>query len=278
MSARRCVLFVPGSRPERFPKAHASGADMVCIDLEDAVEPAAKAAARSAALGFLAAAPGGCEWVLRVNALRTADGLADLLALRDATTLPALLMLPKSACATELEIVRDVLGARCPPLIALIESAAGVEAAYAIARCPAVAMLMFGGADYMAELGGTLCAEAVSYARARIAAAAGAVQKIAIDVPYLDVQDETGLRAETAHVARLGFACKAAIHPTQVGPIQASYTPSAAALSQAERILSAYAAQPHGALLVDGKLVDRPVLLAAERVVARAGLNPEHIT
>lgn len=274
MSARRCLLFVPGSRPERFVKAAASGADMVCIDLEDAVALTDKDSARRAALSFLASAERNpsCEWVLRCNALATAEGWRDVLALLDAAALPDLLMLPKVSDATELRLLSEVLGARCPPLIALIEGPRGIAMARDIARAPRVSMLMLGGADYCVELGAEMGAESLLWPRSAMAAAAAEAGIPCMDVPFLDVQDPAGLDAETRRVVALGFAAKAAIHPSQVEVIQRALNPTPERVVWARRVVEAFQASPHAAIQVDGKLVDRPIVVAAERVLRRAGL------
>jgi citrate lyase beta subunit len=268
--ARRCLLFVPGNRPERFDKARASGADMICIDLEDAVGPADKASARSHALRYAAEfISSQQELAIRINSLHTADGLSDLLACAAAEKPPALLMLAKVASAAEVEIAASV-ASKPTRLIALIETALGLERAFEIARAPRLDMLMLGGADYCAELGALMHAGSLHYARSRLAAAAASAGLACIDVPFLDTADDAALRAETEAVAMLGISCKSAIHPNQVASIQACLAPSDAAIAQAQRIVQAFKASPFAAVLVDNKLVDRPVLLSAERVLARA--------
>jgi (S)-citramalyl-CoA lyase len=286
--ARRCLLFVPGNRPERFAKALASGADMVCIDLEDATPPAEKARARAAAIAFVHAqqATQSCELVIRINSLRCAEGLADLLALREQCA-PCLVMLPKVESVAELEIAAQVLnapiseagsaatnvtsGTRQIMLIALIESALGIERAFEIARAPGLAALMFGGADYCAQLGGKMTAAALNYPRARLSAAAASGGIFAIDVPCLAINDELALRSETRAVAELGFTCKSAIHPNQVGPIQAELSPSGEEIAHARALLAAFEASPNAAIAFAGTLIDRPIVLAAQRTLARAG-------
>ena len=270
--ARRCLLFVPGSRPERFAKAVATQADLVCIDLEDAVGPADKASARAHALEF-ATRPHSCELVIRINSLRTLDGLHDLAAIAAAKIAPAWLMLAKVSSSAEVEIAADVLRGRPVQLIALIETALGVERAFEIAKAPSLAMIMLGGADLCAESGALMNFTSLHYARSRLAAAAAAAGVGCIDVPFLDIADEPGLIAETKAVAGLGIRCKSAIHPIQVGPIQAAFAPSMAEIEAAKRVLAAFASSAHDAVLVDNKLVDRPILLAAERTLARADLG-----
>jgi citrate lyase beta subunit len=266
---RRCLLFVPGSRPERFAKAVATGADMVCIDLEDAVGPADKANARAQALAF-ATQQHSCELVLRINSLRTLDGLQDLASIASAETPPSFVMLAKVSSASEVEIAAEVLAGKSVRLIALIETALGIERAFEIAKAPKLVMLMLGGADLSAESGALMNFVSLQYARSRIASAAASAGLGCIDVPFLDVSDAPGLIAETKTVADLGIRCKSAIHPSQVGPIQAALMPSSAEIAAAQRVLAAFANSAHDAVLVDNKLVDRPILLAAERTLARS--------
>lgn len=244
---------------------------MVCIDLEDAVGPADKESARANALAF-AAHDQSCELVIRINSLRTLDGLQDLTAIASAAKPPAIVMLAKVSSAAEIEIAADVLRGRPVQLIALIETALGVERAFEIARAPKLAMLMLGGADLSAESGALMNFASLHYARSRLASAAAAAGLGCIDVPFLDIADEPGLIAETKAVAGLGIGCKSAIHPSQVGPIQVALAPSAKEIDTAQRVLAAFASSAHDAVLVDNKLVDRPILLAAERTLARASL------
>ncbi|WP_317928532.1 CoA ester lyase [Halioxenophilus sp. WMMB6] len=272
MKLRRSLLFVPGARPERFDKAVATGVDMVCIDLEDACLPAEKEQARIAALDYASAYQAAPELVIRINSPRTLFGLKDLAALIECDDLPPLtLMLPKVGAAADVEIVDGLLANVDMNLIALMETAQGIEAASAIAAAsPRVSGLMLGGADLSAELRSDMGWDAMLMARSKLAMAAASRQLDLIDVPYLDVKNPEGLTAESTRVRNLGFTCKAAIHPAQVEPISSAFTPSANEVSWARKVLAASAEFAGGALLVDGKLVDRPVLLAATRIVAVA--------
>lgn len=269
---RRSLLFVPGSRPERFDKADAAGPDMICIDLEDACLPDEKAQAREQALAWIAQYQGNREVVLRINSLRTAHGLQDILALTEAPPAkPLTLMLPKVESAEDLQIVDGLLAAVDCNFIALLESARGIEAAHEISRAsPRLSGLMLGGADLAAELRGELCWDAMSYARGRLCAAAGSAEIDLIDVPWLDIRDDDGLRGETDRVMRMGFTGKAAIHPGQVAGINDTFSPSAEELARAEEILAAFAASGKGAIQLNGRLIDRPVILAAQRTVTIA--------
>jgi (S)-citramalyl-CoA lyase len=272
----RSLLFVPGNRPERFAKAFASGADMVCIDLEDAVPPSEKAAARDAALQFAnQVRPPHQLLVIRLNAASSAAGQLDLAAFADVPKINAMLMLAKLETHDELAKAIQQLAATNASnqhhqgVIALLESAIGIENAFAIAQHPAVQMMMLGGADYCAELGAVMNQASLWYPRSRLAAACAAYGRTAIDVPFLDVHDPDGLSAETKHISDLGMACKSAIHPNQIATIHQALAPSSTELENANRIVEAAKASQEAAFLVDGKMIDRPIVIAAERVLAR---------
>jgi (S)-citramalyl-CoA lyase len=276
MSPRRCMLFVPGNRPERFEKAFASGADMVCIDWEDATPVEQKADARAATMAFLQQRTANAtEAMVRINRISSTDGLRDLLCLADAKlSQPPLVMIAKTESARDVQIAREILPAEFQ-LLALLESPAAIESAFEIARTPVIA-LMLGGADYCAELGVALNGEALHYARSRLAAAAASQSLLAIDVPFLgtgaDADTQAELSAETSASQLLGMHCKSAIHPNQVQAIQRALSPTAAAIADAQKLLAAFKADGTGAMRLDGKLVDRPVVLAAENVLRRAGM------
>jgi citrate lyase beta subunit len=266
----RSLLFVPGHRPERYAKAGASGVDLVCIDLEDAVPSAQRAAARRAMLEFIAAQDAGHRYGVRVSRLPSADGLRDLLTLHDAAAQPAFVMLAKTEAAAELQAVAALLPGT--PLIALVESARGLHAAAAIAGAhPQVQALMFGGADLAADLGCEFAWEPLLHARCALVAAAATSGLAAIDVPWLKLDDPEGARAEAARAAALGYSAKALIHPSQVTPVHAGLAPTAEALERAQRTVAAVA-QGGGAQRAGGQMIDRPVQLSAERLLRRAGI------
>jgi len=274
LSLIRSLLFTPADRPDRFAKGPSSGADGVILDLEDGVGLPAKSAARKAALVFFAdpaAAPAGFVWALRLNHVTTQAGLEDLMALRDARK-PAVVVLPKTESVVEVEIALAHLGAgkEAPSIVALIESGRGLAAADEIATHPAVAALAFGGADFAADLHAMLAWEPMLFARSRIVQAAASAGIAAWDVPFLDIHDPDGLERETSAAKALGYVCKLAIHPAQIAPINAVFTPSANELARAQRVVSAFGAAHGGACQVDGKMVDAPVVKAARRTVALA--------
>lgn len=267
---RRCLLFVPGSRPERFAKAVATGADQVCIDLEDAVAPGDKETARAAVIAFLAQAQaGGNEIGLRLNPVSSALGQADLAALAASGVKPAFVMLPKVESAAELAAADAALAAMDTGFIVQIETPKGLlDAREIVAASGRVQALMFGGFDYIVALRGRAGWESFFHPRVQLATIAAEANVGCMDVPYLDIKDEAGLRGETDRVIALGFTAKAAIHPAQVDTIQSRYLPTAAELEHARRVVAALADNGGGAVAVDGKLVDRPIEIAAERAIA----------
>jgi (S)-citramalyl-CoA lyase len=268
----RSLLFVPGTRPDRFAAALASGADGIIIDLEDAVPIAEKAAARAAALAaFALPATTTVVRCLRINSPRAPDGLRDLLALTESDRLPEVLVVPKVESPDELRLIADVLGTRAAGvgLLPLIESARALSAADHIAAHPRVQALVFGGADLSADLGATMAWEPLLFARSRLVQAAATAGVPAFDVPYLDLANDDGLLPEITAAQRLGFTAKLAIHPKHVAPINAAFTPSAAAVATAERIVAAALGAAGGVCVVDGRMVDAPIVRAAERTLAR---------
>jgi citrate lyase beta subunit len=269
--AERSLLFVPGSRPERFGKAVAAGADITCIDLEDSVAPSGKEGARAAALSFIAeqGAPEGL-W-LRINPVRSAAGLADLLAVLNSDTGPRTLMLPKLSAPSDLDFLAELLGDRPLSLVPLIETAAGLRQAAAIARNPRVTALLFGAVDLSAELGCTLDWEPLLFARSTLVAAAAEGGIGLFDVPSIDVADMDGLRSSTQRAKALGFTGRACIHPSQVSVVNEVFTPTEADIDRANRVVDAFAQAGGGVALLDGKLIEMPVVRAAWRVLAAAG-------
>ena len=267
---RRCLMFVPGSRPERYEKAIATGADQVCIDLEDAVAPGDKESARASLFAFLAQAPQGhSEIGLRINPLSTALGQADLAALAASGLTPAFVMLPKVETVAELRQADAALAAIDTVFIAQIETPTGLLDARDIAAAsPRLQALMFGGFDYIVALRGRASWESFFHPRVQLATIAAEAGIGCLDVPWLDIKDEAGLVAETDRVIALGFTAKAAIHPAQVEPIQRRYLPTADEYARAQRVIEALAANRGEAIQLDGKLVDRPIEIAAERAVA----------
>lgn len=260
------ILFVPGSKPERTPKALASSADLVCIDLEDSVPALQKAHAREIALDAIAAVQP--RLALRINSIATRAGLEDLIALADAKVLPGLLLMPMVNSAAEIGIVTSVLGARAPGLVPLIETVKGLRAAPEIAASPGVVAMMFGGGDFAAELGVELAWEPLLAARSAIVLACAEAGIPAIDVPYIVLDDTPGLVAETRAAKALGFCAKAAIHPAQLEGIDSVMRPTAEEIAEAEEAARVFAAADGAAVRFKGRMLEAPIMRRYQRVLA----------
>ena len=267
-------MFVPAVRPDRYSKALATGADAVCLDLEDGVAFGAKQEARGQAIALLTdRTPTQAEVSLRVNDVKTELGRADLTLLAGSTARPDALMLPKVAGAEEIRRVMTALSAwaEALPLIAQIETAQGVAAAVEIATAsPTVSAVFFGAIDLSADLGCAVEWDALLYARAQVVLAAGLAGIGALDSPFMDVPSLDRLADESRRVRRLGFVGKAAIHPTQVPVIQQAFSPTPVEVAWARKVVAAYERQDDGVLLVDGQLIERPVIRAAHRTLRAA--------
>ncbi|MEQ1950118.1 CoA ester lyase [Mesorhizobium sp. CN2-181] len=268
--ARRTLLFAPGNRVEVHPKALASGADVVCLDLEDAVPPHAKAEARALAVPFLTGEPGP-ERVIRINSVRSAEGLRDLLTIVDARPRQGVIFLPKVATKDEVRLVAEILAEAGLPLdiAILIESVEGLEnVASILAESPRIVFAMFGGADLSAELGVAISHDPLLYARSRVVHAARLAGVDVFDVPSLDFRDQAVVQGETETAKCLGFTGKGVIHPSNVATVSAVFTPKPEEVARAEAVVAAYEASPNGLAVIDGKLIERPVVRAMERILA----------
>jgi citrate lyase subunit beta/citryl-CoA lyase/(S)-citramalyl-CoA lyase len=272
MSPIRSLLFLPAHQPHRFERALASGADVVCLDLEDAVPPDQKTAAREALRAVLSrdragrSGRSGRRVGVRLNGLDTPHWR------EDAAVAAAcdFVMLPKTTGPADLATLAQALPADLP-LWPLVESADGLRHAWDIAAAPQVEAILFGAFDYAADIGCELAWEPLLYARGRLAAACGRARVALIDAPYGDLNDAAGLEESTRRAKALGFTGRACIHPAQVASVNAIYTPSPDEVAHARRVLAAFDAAAGGAVQLDGRFIDLPVALAARRVLARAG-------
>lgn len=259
------LLFCPADRPDRFRRA-AERADAVILDLEDAVLPDSKAAARRNLIGTDLDPD---RVIVRVNAPDSEHFLDDLAALEQ--TEFRTVMVAKAENTESLSAFDDRF-----TLIALCETARGVHAAAGIAAHPLVTALMWGAEDLVASLGGTSSRgitggyrEVARYARSRVLIEAGAHGKAAIDAVFLDLDDVQGLEAEATDAAASGFRATACIHPNQVSVVRAAYRPDAAAVEWAHAVLQA-AEQERGVFRFRGRMIDEPVLRHARSVIARS--------
>lgn len=263
----RSFLFVPADRPERFLKAFATGADRVVIDLEDAVQPDGKTAARDTLANWLDG-PDARPVMVRVNAVDTPWHADDLTALA-AKPQVAGLMLPKADTAEAIAAVRAHLAAD-RPLVALMESIRGYLDLRRLVFTPGLSRLAFGSVDFCAETGiGGLGRELDAIRTELVVLSRAAGLPAPVEGVTLAVQDHAALEADIAHAKSFGFGGKLCIHPSQVAAVNAGFSPSQKELEWARRVMDA-AAGAHGAVTVDGKLVDRPIIAQAAAILASA--------
>ncbi len=260
----RSFLFVPGNRPERFDKACGAGAHAVIVDLEDAVAPADKAAARSALLAWLAS--GKRAWV-RINGRESEWFEADL----PVAAHPGIIgvMLPKAEDLESLrELRRHAPHARTVPLV---ESALGLWRAAELAAGEGVERLAFGSVDFQLDLGIEGEGEELLYARSRLVVASRVAGRLApIDGVTLALEDEAALAADVARARRLGLGGKLCIHPKQVAGVNAGFAPGEDEIRWARRVVEAAGVSGDNAVRLDGKLIDRPVIERARALIAEA--------
>jgi citrate lyase beta subunit len=272
----RTYLVTPALDPTRFDKAAAVGADVGLLDLEDGVPGALKAEARRLAVDHLCRARPRGPMSVRINSLRSVDGLRDVLALLDADAQPDAILLPKVESPVELQQLDELLGERLPDavLLAIIETPRGVSAVDAIAGAtPRLRGLIFGAADLSSQLGVPMMWEPMLYARSRIAMAASLAGLAAIDSPFFDLEDPAGLAEETRRARALGFTAKIVIHPDQVDLIHEALRPSARMVDHARRVLAQADDGKGGIHLVGGNMVGPPLVAAARRVLASVAME-----
>lgn len=271
----RSLLFVPGDRPDRMEKALNSGADAVIVDLEDSVLPERKPWARKDVAQFLATAGRTARLMVRVNPLGTADLAADLEAILPAK--PDALVLPKSESASSVAELAAMLGLAHIPILPIATETP--KAVFGLGTYGAVANrlcgLTWGAEDLPAAIGATTArhpdgsyTSPYELARNLTLFGAHATGVPAIETVYPDIADREGLKAYAERGRRDGFSGMMAIHPTQVAIINAAFAPTEAEIAHARAIISAFADNPGaGAVQLDGKMIDRPHLLAAKRLL-----------
>ena len=287
MNPCRTLLFMPGNNPGMLTSAGSLGADIVIYDLEDAVAQTEKDTARILVRNALTYMKPAVEVAVRINALDTPHWEADIQAAVAGGA--DYILAPKCAqpsdARTLMEAVEAAEGqagaAKKLELIALIESALGVENAFALAGSHArLTAVLLGAEDLTAELGAKRTPEGreIQYARSRIVMACRAAGVKALDTPFPFVTDMEGLEADAAFSAQLGFDGKAVISPHHVHAVNAAYSPSAEQVRWAERVMAAAGrakAEGKGAVSLDGMMIDLPIIKRAERILSRAADTTE---
>ena len=272
---RRSFIFTPGLRPELYPKALVSGTDIVCVELEDGIAPKDKAEARKNALALFEqpSADDGVERIVRINSLRERFGIEDVNAILASKTPPPALMMPKVRTPDEVVILDELLteAGHDTRLHVIIETNEGLEAAFEIAKCSdRIDAMFFGGVDMAAELRCQNNYDSLLYARSRVVHASAAAGLDVIDVPYLDLDDPDGMRIEAERVRDLGFSGKGSIHPKQIAALNSVFTPTEAQTTRAKRIIAEFEKADTGLVVIDGKLIEKPVLREMYRIAAIA--------
>ena len=272
INVRRSFIFTPGLKPEMFPKAIASGADMVCIELEDGIAIKDKNEARKNTIEALETLEvrSGVELVVRVNCQRTKFGLLDLEAFISAKTKVKAIMLPKVKTPDEIAFIDDLL-TDCgldTDLHVIMETNEALESIYEIANASKrIVALYFGGVDMAAELRVPNEYKNLIYARSKLVHAGASVGVDVIDVPYLDLDDMDGMKKEAELVRDLGFTGKGSIHPKQINMLNEIFTPSKEEIVKAKRIVDQFNASNTGLVVIDGKLIEKPVLREMQRKI-----------
>ncbi|GAB3678127.1 HpcH/HpaI aldolase/citrate lyase family protein [Salinisphaera aquimarina] len=259
----RSYLFVPGNRPERFDKACASGAHVVVLDLEDAVSPDMKSQARGHVETWLR--DGGQAYV-RINSTDTEwfDDDCELFSVAGIRGV----MLPKADSRAQVEAVASRLPQNIP-LIALIESATGLCNALDIARVEGVQRLAFGSVDYQVDTGIEGDAQELLYTRSKLVIESRAAGiESPIDGVTLAVKDTAAVARDVESSKRVGMGGKLCIHPAQVEPVNLGFLPSESDVTWAHEVIAALDAQPNGVATFKGKIIDKPVIERARRIVA----------
>ncbi len=272
-SPRRSLIFTPANRPALFAKAVTSGADLICIDLEDAVADEQKEEARTDALSFLLQdSDSGPERIVRINHPNTPTGKDDFSAAINKKHITGTILVPKIESAEEIIGLQKQITEKKSKLklAIMVETILGVENCFGILnKNPTLDFVMFGGADLAAQLGTAVAPEPLAYGRARLIYAAKHAHVDVLDMPCLNFKDENQLKDETSQAKRMGFTGKAVIHPANIKTVNNSFTPSKAELELARRFVEAYENSTTGVAVVDGRLVEKPVVHAMELVLAR---------
>ncbi len=291
---RRCMLFLPGNAPKMMINGNYLGSDAVIFDLEDAVAPDQKDAARVLVRNILRDLDfSKVETIVRINSIDTAYWQLDLDNILPCK--PDIIMLPKSSCAHDIEIVDDYISAleeklgyekNTVKLLPLIETAMGVENAYAIASARSrVTALFLGAEDLTADLRckRTSAGAEIDYARHRLVNAARAAGVDVYDTPFTDVNDDEGIRKDAEYAKGLGFTGKASISPRHIDAINEVFSPSLADIRYAYEVMDAIALakeQGKGAIALRGKMIDAPIVTRAKQTIEAAnalGIRKEDV-
>ena len=272
LRVRRSFIFTPGLKPDMFPKAIDSGADMVCIELEDGIAIKDKDEARKNTIDALKTleVKSDVELVVRVNCQRTQFGLLDLESFISSKINIRAIMLPKVKTPDEITFIDDLLtdSNLDTDLHVIMETNDALENIYDIAHASKrIVALYFGGVDMAAELRVDNKWENLVYARSKLVHAGASAGLDVIDVPYLDLENMDGMKKEAELVRNLGFTGKGSIHPKQIKILNQVFTPPEDEILKAKKILEQFNNSNTGLVVIDGKLIEKPVLREMQRKI-----------
>jgi citrate lyase beta subunit len=283
MHSRRALLYVPGDDRHKIEKATALGVDCICLDMEDGVALSRKAEARAAIAKALQELDfGKSEKLARINAFGSGREKDDIEAVLP--TQPDGIVIPKIDSAEQIQWASEIIEAaelahgwplNSIRILVDVETAKGILNLKEIAAHPRLDALIFGAEDFAASVGATRTPEAweVFYARSALVTAAAAFGLQAIDMVTIDFKDIEKVRREAEIGARLGYTGKQIIHPNQVAPVQQAFTPDETSIAHARHLVEAFEVhqkEGRGAFALDGKMIDMPLVKAAQNVLARA--------
>ena len=262
----RSQLFVPGNRPERFEKACKAGADLVCIDLEDAVSPADKDKTRQEVLGWLSKTDHK-NVSLRINPVETEFGQKDIEALAASNLNLPFVMIPKVPNAQAIEQLDRAFPKELGIFFPIIESAKGLVNSDQIFAHERVKLAIFGAVDYASDVDSDMAWETLLFARSKLVASAAAYDVQLFESPHIEVRDLDDCEASMRKAKALGIHARSAIHPAQIERIHAALKPSAAELEYAKRVLEVFEKSDGNVVLMDGVFIEEPVVKKARRIL-----------
>ena len=271
---RRSLLFVPGNRLNLFSKAIKAGPDIICIDLEDSIPAEQKARTRTEVLEFFKTTPPHLkiEVVMRINSLQTHEGIQDIDGIMATSHPPLSVMVTKLDNAEEIKLLDKLLSNTLLKKIrfhVIIETNSGLENVVSIANSSdRIDCLLFGGVDMAAELRTTFDWESLLYSRSRIVHAAASANIDSMDMPALNIENLEELETTAKAASKLGFTGKAAIHPSHIAIINQCFSPDPQAVEEARKVVAAYENSNNGLAVVDGKLLEKPIVRSMYRILA----------
>ena len=264
-----CPIFIPANKLDWVSKIEASNADCIIFDLEDSVSPDQKESTRNDLHHFLKTNKPGISIIIRINPLDTEIGQADLALFSGNTELYDALMLPKIEEPSMLKNLPKV------NVVLLIETPLAVKNLSLLAESNRAVGIALGGADLSASLGSDMSWDSLLYTRSRIVLEGSMNNLFTIDGPFMSISSIDELKQESMLASKMGFNGKAAIHPSQIESILEAFLPTKKEIEEAKEILEAFNASPEGAVALQGKMIDLPVVKSMERRLRLAGIDPD---